>query len=57
MAGEKSEHGAQSSILKERKQCPTFRVEAIGSLPAIEFRRLADGQVLFRYAVGEPFIA
>ena len=30
-----------------------FRVEAFGSLPAMEFRCLADGRVLFRYAIGE----
>jgi hypothetical protein len=30
----------------------SLRLEAVGKLPAMEFRQLSSGKIMFRYAVG-----
>lgn len=32
---------------------PALRVESLGKVPAMEFRRLATGEILFRYAIDD----
>ncbi len=41
------------SDLEQAAKCPALRVEAFGRVPAMEFRQLTTGQILFRYAIDE----
>ncbi len=35
------------------EECPALRVESFGKVPAMEFRQLMTGQILFRYAIDD----
>lgn len=36
----------------EAESLSALRLDAVGKLPAMEFRQLATGKIMFRYAVG-----